>query len=118
MLADAACKGFRIAPGDERVDQLIAPAIREIGFPEAETPQALLVVREPQVEGAGLTGHAPRLRRRALKEDFLLDAEPRPGSERLARPCGVLRRYQVRVRASRAPRGKAKEPRGESGKHD
>src|SRR5262245_66576490 len=115
MLADAACKGFRIAPGDERVDQLIAPAIREIGFPEAEAPQALLVVREPQVEGAGLTRHAPRLRRRALEENFLLDAEPRLGSESLARPCGVLGRDQVRVRARRARRGQAVEAGGGRG---
>src|SRR5215813_15314963 len=55
MLADAARESFRVAPGDEGVDQPIAPAVREVGFPEAEAPHALLVVGEPQVEGAGLT---------------------------------------------------------------
>src|SRR5262249_60760178 len=117
MLADGAREVLLIPPGDERVDEPIAPTVREVVVPEAEAPQALLVVREPQIEGAGLTRHAPRLRRRALEENLLLDAEPRLGSESLARPRGVLGRYQVRVRASRAPRGKAEEPRAESGKH-
>src|SRR5262245_50026118 len=117
MRADAAREGFRVAPGDERVDQPIAPAVREIGFPEAEAAHALLVVRERQVEGAGLTGHAPRFRRLALEEDFLLDAEPRLGPEGLARPRGVLGRYQVRVRAERTPGGKAEELRAKSGEH-
>src|SRR5262245_66355917 len=117
MLADAAREGFRIAPGDERVDQAIAPAVSEIGFPEAEAPHALLVVREPQVEGAGLTGHAPRFRRLALEEDFLLDAEPRLVPEGLARPRGVLGRYQVRVRAERTSGGQAEESRAKSSEH-
>src|SRR5262249_46883951 len=117
MLAEAAREVLLIAPGNKRVDQPIAATVREVVVSEAEAPQALLVMREPQVEGAGLTRHAPRLRGRALEENLLLDAEPRLGSESLARPRGVLGRYQVRVRASRAPRGKAEEARSESGKH-
>src|SRR5262249_57897112 len=110
MLAEAAREVLLIAPGDQRVDEPIAPTVREVVVPEAEALQALPVVREPQVEGAGLTRHAPRLRRRALEENFLLDTEPRLRSESLARPCGVLGRYQVRVRTTRAPRAHAADP--------
>src|SRR5262245_7396620 len=97
MLAEAAREVLLVAPGDERIDQPIAPAVREVVVPEAEAPHALLVVREPQVECAGLPRHPPCLRRCALQENFLLDAEPRLGPKGLARPGGVLGRYQVRV---------------------
>src|SRR5262245_55666964 len=97
MVAEAAREVLLVAPGDKRVDQSIAPAVREVVVPEAEAPHALLVVREPQVKGAGLTRHASRLRRCTLQENFLLDAEPRLGPQGLARPRGVLGRYQVRV---------------------
>src|SRR5262245_4104872 len=117
MLPEAAREVLLIAPGDERVDQPIAPAVREVVFPETEAPHALLVVREPEVEGAGLARQPSRLRWLALEEDLLLDAEPRLGPEGLARPRGVLGRYQVGVRADRAPGGKAEKSRAESGKH-
>ena len=66
MLTEAAREVLPIAPGDEHVDEPIAPTVREVVVPETEAPQALLVVHEPQVEGAGLTRHAPRRPRRAL----------------------------------------------------
>src|SRR4029453_13363264 len=109
MFADTPHEVLHVAPGDERVDQPIAAAVREVVFAEAAAPHAPLVVRGPEVEGARLARHAPRLRRLALEEDLLLDAEPGPGPEDLVRSRGVLGRHQIRMRAGGAPGGKPKQ---------
>jgi hypothetical protein len=116
MLAETTREGLLIAPGDERIDQPIAPAAREVVVPEAEAPHALLVVRQPQVEAAGLASHAPRLRRLALEEDFLLDAQPGLGPEvsRARAVCSGGTRYECEPTVRRAARRRSRGPRAAS----
>ena len=85
------------APGDERIDELVAPSV-DVFISEPEPLPVAHVVGQPAVAVDVLAPRSPGPGGVGLEHDALLDGEETV-AEHLARLLGVLGCDEVRVRA-------------------
>src|SRR5262245_26881491 len=84
--------------GDERVDEPVRAAGREVGVREPEPAKVLEVVRRVEIPGDRGPCAAPAAHWVVRQDDLLLRDQERVRAEDLARPTGVLDGHEEGVR--------------------
>ena len=112
---DARRHGRRVTPRDDRIDQAVAAAPRDVGVAVAEPAQVGRVVLRGQIDAGVRAGERARLGRLGFEHHSDLRREERVGPEDLARAGGVLNGDEIRVRACRPRRGQLEHARPQGG---
>lgn len=98
----AAADPVVVAPGEDRVDEPVAAAVRDIGLLEAEAEEVVGVVGEFEIAGQIGAGDLAGAGRVLLQDDLELRGEQRALAEDLAGLRGVLGGDEVGDGAGRA----------------
>jgi hypothetical protein len=115
---DSLTQGRHGAPGDDGVDESIAPAAREVRIGESQRAEQLCVVRIREVGRHVLPGGRPRPHSVGFQQHGLFRAEPLARSDDLPHLRGLLGRREVREHAGSLLRGQPDHLREERSEHD